>query len=215
MSTPAHRPGTLAALLAGQSLARIYMNRALEAETIRGRVVDVGGARDPDYFAFLQQEAVTSIEPLDGKISGINFEMDPLPYVAGTVDTVLLCNVLEHVYNHHFLLREVRRVLGPTGHLVGFVPFWVGYHPDPHDYFRYTNEALTRMLGDAGFADATVRPLVAGPILANFNTIVLSLPRLARPVAYLWYALWDRAFVMVRPESARRNPLGYVFTASI
>ena len=202
---------TLKHLYQGQTMLRILMNRALAEETLRGKVVDIGGGRHPDYFEYFKKEGKPDIEPLDGSISGINFETDALPYGSNTVDTVILCNVLEHLYHHAHILEEIKRVLKSDGQLVGFVPWWVGYHPDPHDYFRYTHEALERIFKDAGYTSAKIRPIGGSPLLANFNTIVLSVPRFVRPVLYLWYAPLDRLFAKMRPNSRIRNPLGYVF----
>lgn len=189
------------------------MNHALSTKTLRGTVMDVGGGRDPDYFTYLQTEESVTIHSIDASITGIDFECDSLPAPDASVGTVLCCNVLEHIYHHQFLLKEMRRVLQPSGTLIGFVPFWTGYHPDPHDYFRYTDEALLRMLTDSGYRNIAIEPVMVGPLLANFNTIVLSLPRALRPLAYLWYAFWNWLFVSVRPDSIKRNPLGYIFTA--
>jgi len=204
---------TLQHLLGGQSLARIRMNVALASERISGHAVDVGGGRSPDYVRYLAQDVDTKIEPIDGSISGIDFENDPLPYGDGAVDSVLMCNILEHVYNHAALLTEARRILRSRGRLVGFVPFWVGYHPDPHDYFRYTAEALTRMLTDAGFSNLRIVPVGDGPFLANFNTISLSFPRIARPLLYLPYAVLDSLMLFLRPRARNRFPLGFMFSA--
>lgn len=206
---------TLHCLYKGQSIARILMNRALAKESVSGLVVDVGGGRRPDYFSYLQGVSSAYIEPLDLSISGIDLETDTLPYTNQSVDTVLLCNVLEHIYNYQYVLGEVSRILKPSGRLIGVVPFWVGYHPDPRDYFRYTKEALERILSDAGYGDIRVVPLNVGPLLANFNTIVLSVPRVLRPILYLWYASWNTLFLTLRPESAVRQPLGYIFTAGV
>ncbi|MDB5225308.1 MAG: hypothetical protein JWL87_260 [Candidatus Adlerbacteria bacterium] len=200
-------------LYAGQSLMRILMNRELSHETLRGRVADIGGGHEPDYFEYFKTDSSITLERLDGSFSGIDFEKDSLPFQSGAMDTVILCNVLEHIYNYRYLLAEVHRILSAEGRLIGVVPFWVGYHPDPHDYFRYTEEALRRILKDAGFKDVSIKPLGGGPLLANFNTLVLSVPRLLRPVLYLWYAGLNHVFIHLRPKSARRQPLGFVFTA--
>lgn len=206
---------TMQKLFAGQSLARITMNLALQKFTLVGRVLDVGGGHSPDYFTYFKKAPGSSIETVDGSMTGIDFESDSLPGGNESVDTVILCNVLEHIYNHQFLLKEVCRILTPGGQLIGFVPFWVGYHPDPNDYFRYTHEALMRMLADAGFVGIEITPLAVGPILANFNTVVLSFPRITRPFVYVWYAFWNSLFLRMRPGSGERNPLGYIFTATI
>lgn len=205
---------TLACLYRGQSLLRIRMNAAFAQYELRGTVVDIGGGRNPDYFSYFKKAGDVTIEALDGSMTGIDFEKDVLPYADGSVDTVVLANVLEHIYDHQFLLKEICRTLKPGGKLVGFVPFWIGYHADPRDYFRYTHEALARMFADAGFEDAAIVALPGGPLSANFNTIVLSMPRFARPLIYLWYAPFDRLFIRLRPRSAGRNPLGYTFTAT-
>jgi SAM-dependent methyltransferase len=189
------------------------MNTTLANKTIRGRVVDIGGGRSPDYFSYLKTENDTAIEVSDLSISPIDFEKDALPYASGSIDTVLMCNILEHIYHHNHLLGEARRILCPEGELVGFVPFGVGYHPDPHDYFRYTHEALSKMLIEAGFENITIMRIGGGPFTANFNTIVLSLPRFLRPVLYVPYIVLDRFFLFLRPHSAVRYPLGYIFTA--
>ena len=202
---------TLTHLYKGQTMLRILMNRALGEETLRGKVVDIGGGRNPDYFEYFKKEGKPEIEPMDGSISGINFETDALPHGSNTVDTVILCNVMEHIYNYRHLLAEIKRILKTDGQLIGFVPWWVGYHPDPHDYFRYTHEALERIFRDAGFSESRIRRVGSSPILANFNTIVLSVPRFARPILYLSYGLLDALFVYIRPKSMERNPLGYIF----
>lgn len=200
-------------LLKGQSIARVLLNRAFVEETLRGRVVDVGGGRNPDYVEYFKKEEGVRIEAVDGQISGINFERDPLPVDTGEADTVILANVLEHVFNYQFLLGEIHRVLRPGGQLVGFVPFWVGYHPDPNDYFRYTKEALLRILADAGFSDIQITPLRTSPVLSNLNSIILSLPRILRPVCYLVCLPLEIVYLKARPESVARQPLGFIFTA--
>lgn len=206
---------TLRKLYEGQSYARILMNNALRSIPLSGHVVDVGGARNPDYFHYIRVAPGTTIEPVDGLLQQIDFETDRLPQSDASVDAVLMCNILEHIYNHQHVLREGRRILKAGGTLVGFVPFWVGYHPDPHDFFRYTDEALKRMLAEAGFRTVVVERVGRGPVLANFNTIVLSVPRLVRPLLYMVYALIDWLFILARPQSVRRNPLGFIFTASV
>jgi SAM-dependent methyltransferase len=190
------------------------MNVRLSQETLRGKVVDIGGGHRPNYFDYFQREAAgVIIEQLDGSISGIDFEKDPLPYQDNSVDTIILCNVLEHMYNYRFLLDEIYRVMKPSAQMIGFVPFWVGYHADPHDYFRFTDECLERILRDARFQDIHIIRIGGGPILANFNTIMLSFPVFVRPFLFLPYYLFDKIFVRMRPNSVQRNPLGYVFTA--
>jgi len=69
------------------------------------------------------------------------------------------------------------------------------------------------MLSDAGLPEHTIRPVATGPLLANFNTIVLSLPRFPSAGGIPLYAAFDALFLKARPRSAERNPLGYLFVA--
>ncbi len=199
-------------ILAGQSVLRIMMNLGFRSVALTGRVVDIGGGRKPDYFGYFDMKAATSTEALDGSISGIDFETDALPYADGSIDTALCANVLEHVYDHRFLVGEMYRILKPGGQLIGFVPFLIQYHPDPHDYFRYTKEALMRIFSDAGFADVTIREVGGGPFMTNFNNIMLSVPRQVAAALFLIYWPLDRLFLRVRPKVRERYPLGFIFT---
>jgi SAM-dependent methyltransferase len=196
----------------GQSLARAMMNHAFRSYTISGKVVDVGGGRSPDYYEYLQKGSDYSIEPVDASLSGIDFESDHLPQSDGIADTVICANVLEHIYNHAFLISEIRRIMKNGAYFIGFVPFLVNYHPDPHDYFRYTEEALKKMFETAGFQEIDVTVVGAGPFAVNFNNITLSLPLVVRMFVFPIYTIADWLVTTLRPGSRRRYPLGYVFS---
>ena len=190
------------------------MNTSFSRLTLTGNVVDVGGGHSPDYYTYFSQTDDVVIEVIDGSLTGIDFEKDALPYEDGSVDTVVLANVLEHLYRTDFLLTEIHRVLSPKGKLIGFVPFWVGYHPDPSDYFRYTKEALRRMFSDAGFTSVSIDSVGGGPFLANLNTIILSVPRVLRPIIAVPYIFLDKIFLSFRPRNVERTPLGYLFVSN-
>jgi SAM-dependent methyltransferase len=200
----------------GQSLARILMNRALRKHAISGIVLDIGGARKPDYFKYLVVKEGTIVITVDmmepeGSKNKIDFEKDKLPYSNSTIDQALMFNILEHIYNHQFLVNEAYRVLKPGSKLLGFVPFLINYHPDPHDYFRYTKESLRRILSDAGFKNIVVTEVARGPFAVNYNNIILSVPRIIRvlllPIAWTL----DTIFLKFRPQIGTRYPLGYLF----
>ena len=197
---------------AGQSLLRISMNLGFKGISLKGKVVDIGGGHHPDYFDYFDMKAVTSVTSVDGSISNIDFERDPLPFEEGSVDTILCANVLEHMYHYQFLIGEMRRILKPGGALVGFTPFLIQYHPDPHDYFRYTKEALAKIFAEAGFAEVHIKEVGGGPFAANFNNLVLSVPRIARVILFPLYWGLDRLMLRLRPGVRSRYPLGFIFT---
>jgi len=197
----------------GQSILRILMNLGFREETVRGVVVDVGGGRSPDYFEYFRQEHLISCTPVDASLGAIDFEKDPLPFPEQYADTVICANVLEHIYNYKFLLSEIHRITKKGGKFLGFVPFLIQYHPDPHDYFRYTKEALEKIVQEAGFKDVCIRSIGGGPFLVNFNNIMLSVPRIVRIILFPIYAALDWLMLAVRPKVRIRYPLGFIFTA--
>lgn len=208
------KDGVLGKLYSGQSLLRILMDLEFRNCTIKGKVIDVGGARRPDYFNYFKKDAVVSIETIDGALHAIDFEKDPLPYSTASVDTVISANVLEHIYNYRFLVSEMCRILKTGGTLQGFVPFLMYYHPDPKDYFRYTKEALYKIFEEAGFEHIRIVTIGRGPFLVNFNMTVFSIPKICNVLLFPFYYLLDRIFMWFRPNAGERYPLGYVFSAT-
>jgi len=204
-------------IAAGKTPLRALMNIALSKHTlIPGSVVDLGSGHNPSYLGYLQGVDKVTFKNIDiqhgkGKGKEINFETDALPYESNSIDQILMLNVLEHIYNHQFFTGEACRILKPGNQVIGFVPFLINYHADPHDYFRYTHEALGRIFKDAGFSTVEIQSLGGGPFLLNFNTFASFVPRYPLLIVWpLYYAL-DRFILLLKPGLAQRFPLGYLF----
>src|SRR3989344_3871606 len=144
----------------GKDSYRIFMNNECRKYALSGKVLDIGsGLKLASYHRFLQKKPDTELQFLDLRFASvkgegglpIDLEKDPLPYESMSVNAVLLFNLLEHIYNYRQVLNETKRVLMPGGQILGVVPFLVNYHPDPHDYWRYTKETLERVLAENGF----------------------------------------------------------------
>ncbi len=207
---------TLKQLSRGRSIARIFLYDEIAKYSVEGLVLDIGGGRMADYHVVLQQAGPTRFEVTDLAHNAehrLDLESDALPFSNGTVAYALCFNVLEHIFNHRHVLAEAHRVLRPGGTLLGFVPFLVQVHPDPHDYFRYTKEALERLLKETGFTNIEVKEIGGGPFLVSFNNTLWMFPKFLRPIAWLWYGAWDALYVSLRPHVRTRYPLGYFFTA--
>lgn len=204
-------------IIKGRSLARSLFNLELKSFSVNGTVLDIGGGVKPSYLNYLKQDVNTEIISLDfdseaGK--NIDLEKDILPYDDNSADGVLAFNILEHIYNFNFLLSEINRVLKSEGQFIGFVPFMVNYHPDPHDYFRYTKEALEKILADAGFNDILIKEIGIGPWAVNYNNVMLTWPRFFRVILFFIYYFLDRVYLKFRPGLVKRYPLGFIFTAT-
>jgi SAM-dependent methyltransferase len=87
-----------------------------------------------------------------------------LPFENGSFDSVVLTEVLEHVYSPYRVLEEVHRVLAPSGKLILSVPnnltfsnifqhFFNKNAPDKDAHLSfYDMFSITRLLGFAGFS---------------------------------------------------------------
>ncbi len=199
-------------LLKGDSFARYLMNMSFRGVSLKGRVLDVGGGRKPDYYKYFDCSSASEIIALDGTLQKINFEIDQIPYEDNVFDTVVACNILEHIHNYAFLVNQISRTLRPKGVLVGFVPFLVQFHPDPEDHFRYTETALRRILENSQFAHVQIVPIGMGPIGVIINSCMFWIPKWVRPLFVGILVLFAKATVMYKPALVPRYPLGYFFT---
>lgn len=124
----------------------------------RGRILDVG-CGDKRFAAYCRAQA-TSYVGLDYPTtffgSAENVEVFgsalDLPFADATFDTVVSFEVLEHVTDPARMVREIRRVLKPGGHVILTTPFLWGEHCQPHDYFRFTQYGLARLFAEAGLS---------------------------------------------------------------
>lgn len=205
--------------LRGKTLTRSLMNKALSKFRLKGKVLDLGGGSDPSYLTYFKKdkEYVRVVIDIDKEAEGrmdVDLENMRVPFEDNSVQTVLMLNLLEHIYQHNHVLHEARRVLEGGGELIGFVPFLVNVHRDPHDFFRYTDEALEKMLKTNGFSNIKIKPLGYGPFSVGYNTLVSVLPNLL----FIWMLpiaiVLDRIILLLRPHWEERFPIGYLFTAT-
>lgn len=64
-----------------------------------------------------------------------------LPFHDNSFDLVISQEVLEHVDDPGHWVGEIHRVLKPDGRFYCQIPFMIGYHPGPTDFWRMTREA--------------------------------------------------------------------------
>jgi SAM-dependent methyltransferase len=205
----------------GKDLYRIFMNKECENQIITGKVLDIGsGVVLASYHRFLKKEKDVVVECLDlgFENSGgkkIDLEKDFLPHQTESVDAVLLFNILEHLYNYSLVLSEIKRVLKPGGMFIGAVPFLVAYHPDPHDYWRFTIESLEKVFATAGFASIQIKSFGCGPISASFSQMEMILPRLLKIILLPGIFFCDWVITALRPRmNHNKFSLGLFFVVT-
>ncbi len=147
------------------SFRRYYLDRLLKEYEylMRGRVLDIGGKRNNPRGEFKPPlKKIISWQYLNiDKATGPDFhcEASKIPVDKETFDTVLFCEVLEHLEDPEAAISEIHRVLKPGGNFVMSIPLLYQVHPDPYDYQRWTEAKILRELSKKGFKDIAIKPM--------------------------------------------------------
>jgi SAM-dependent methyltransferase len=139
-----------------------FVLEAAAATPAGSRVLDAGAGDAPYRELFTHCEYVTADWPnsvhAGGRAADILASLEELPVEDGSFDAAISTQVIEHVPRPAAVLRELHRVLRPGGMLWLTAPLVWPLHEEPYDFFRYTEHGLRRLLADAAFVDADVRP---------------------------------------------------------
>lgn len=135
------------------------------APNIQGRTLDVGCGQQPYADLFAAATDYVGIE-LDTPENRANKRADAyydghtFPFGGSEFDSVIIFQVIEHVFNPDRFLAEVHRVLRTNGALLLTVPFVWDEHEQPHDYARYSSFGLRHLLETHGFVISEQRKSV-------------------------------------------------------
>jgi SAM-dependent methyltransferase len=143
----------------GKTVSRITMERALGEELVGlspGVVLDVGSKKAP-YRAKVPATEYLTLDLRPDVGADIVGDLHDVPRESESIDTAIATEVLEHCYEPARAVNELHRVLRPGGLCLLTTRFIHPFHPDPHDYFRFTHEGLEHLF--RGFSTTTVRPL--------------------------------------------------------
>jgi SAM-dependent methyltransferase len=113
-----------------------------------------------------------------------------IPLAPASMDVILCTEVMEHIYNPLEVMRELSRVLRPGGTIYATVPFTLGEHQVPHDYYRYTRFALGYIL-----KQANLQPVFIRPVHGYFFRLLCDLRVSGK---YLKHTLWHVPFLAMQ-----------------
>jgi len=209
--------------LRGKSLHRILTNAACRSVMLSGKVIDLGARNEQSsYHRFFGRDPDAELQYADidaGAPNVVKIDLEkPFPLPDARYDHVILIHVLEHLLEGRRCLRECARITRPGGQLTAAVPFLYRVHPDPGDYFRYTEAALRALLKEAGYREVVISPLGYGPVTAGVSQYARLLKLkplvfLAIAVAILADRLLNRLFPCNANVRADFHPLVYFIRA--
>jgi len=225
-------------------LGRETMSSGLEAATnyhrwnyewiapyVRGRILDIGGGTG-NHIAFLRRAEVVSIDLSPESVRELrarhrdlpnwSFEVGDITHPAivdrlgrASFDTVLSCNVFEHIPADELAFAHAGRLLRPGGHLVLLLPAhaWLYGSMDrlAGHFRRYSIDDARRKLEAAGFAPVALRYVNAVGALGWFvNNRLISHRDLSSGAINGQIRVFDRLLIPVlkRIEGARSMPFG-------
>jgi SAM-dependent methyltransferase len=156
-----------------------------------GPVLEIGSYRVPgqealaDLRPFFPHQDYVGLDARPGPGVDEVGDVEDLPYPDRSIGTVLAFSTFEHVPHFWKGFEEVRRVLRPDGALVVACPFYFHVHAHPHDYWRFTPEALELLLEPypskvIGWHGPPSRPLNVWAVAFGEDWPVLSHRDLAR-----------------------------------
>ena len=188
----------------------------------KGSLLDCGAGKVPFYGVY--KDLVSDITCTDWgssphNLQHIDMEVDlskKLPFDESSIDTILLADVLEHLSDPQLLLSESARILRTDGHILIFVPFLYWLHEQPHDYYRYTEHALTNLIESSGLVSVEIYPYGGGSdVLIDMGNKIFRHYKILLAAHKLWWGLLKITGVAQKIKMAKMKkfPLGYVAVA--
>lgn len=104
---------------------------------------------------------------------GIDYvgSVEKIPCDDSTFDLIVTQEVLEHVPSPFVAIKEIHRVLKSGGYAYIQLPFVIGFHPCPNDYWRFTHEGLTELVLSAGLKIVKTA-MAVGPAVGFYRILV-------------------------------------------
>lgn len=150
--------------------------QTVAAPAAHGLMLDYGCGGQP-YRDFLSSRVTQYIGADVAAAEGVHLDVEfnpeqPLPLDAGTIDTVLANQTLEHVADVHFYLSECNRLLKLGGILILTAPMQWRHHEAPFDFLRFTRFGIHKLLESHGFEILDLTP--SGGVYALLGQIFLN-----------------------------------------
>ena len=107
-------------------------------------------------------------------------------------DNIIIFNVLEHIYDERFAIKELKKILKKNGKIIISTPFIYRYHQAPEDYKRYTLPYFEKLLKEHNFKIIKKEYLGEGPLIASYSLIfhyIKKIPLISYPIIIIFFII--------------------------
>jgi SAM-dependent methyltransferase len=187
-----------------------------------GNLIDLGCGKVPlynTYKAYITSNTCADWATDTNKNVFLDVTCDlnkPLPFNDRSFNTIILSDVLEHIYKPEILWREMNRILIPRGKIILNTPFFYKLHETPYDFFRHTRFALTNFAEENNLKILLLTemggvPEILGDLAAKFLAYI---PLIGKPLSLLtqWFCALTVKISFGKRVSRKTSvqfPLGY------
>lgn len=137
---------------------------------------------------------VVSLDIVPNPFLDVCGRAEELPFADASFALVISQETLEHLRDPWVAVEQIGRVLRPGGTLYLQLPFVIGWHPGPHDFWRFSREGIEALVEGCGLR-IEERGLAVGPA-TGFYRIAVEFG------AVLASCLWGRLYHPVKALSA-------------
>lgn len=161
-----------------KSLNRILQEIYIQKKIAIGEIIEFGAEKgsSKNFINFIQQKGLLNITfadkfPKNNQTRKEDLEKN-LTLSNNSFDTVIIFNVLEHVFDVKNAFIEINKCLKDnSGKIIGSTPFIHRVHGAPNDYNRYTKQFIEKILEQTNFKNIKVENLGYGPFTAAYTIL--------------------------------------------
>lgn len=190
---------------------------------ISGRVLDVGAGNYPRYKHLFTFDEYVRMDTTPGEGIDIVGKAEEIPAPQNSFDSIVCTQVLGDIYEPRKAVDEMYRILRTGGTILLTESLFDPLHDEPHDFWRYTEHSLRRLVEGAGFTTEVLErrggyQSVMAQLQARYWIERLNAGKkwYARPLSLFFKVLGKWARFLDKKDTSRAGKLftqGYILIA--
>ena len=207
-------------IFSNKSILRILQLEIFKKFKIYGDIIEFGASEKIEKNFCnknLKNSKITysNLDSTDNKF--LNIDLQKNFFLKTKYDYIVIFNVLEHLLDPNFALKNLSSICKKNGKIIGSTPFIFRVHGAPNDYSRFTKDHLIELLKTNNFKNIEIIELGTGPFLACISLLRSYLKYL--PILYQLLILLSVVFdklikLLIKTDPKKIYPIGYVFFAT-